>query len=234
MFTSLHTEFTLKQPATFASALLLQCALLVILCSLPFQRMSGPCLRPNAMRSVTPIYFQQEPVAVPSVPKALPMAKLRVDQEPPPEVKPDTKVDVNAPATTSAKTATNAKAATADDGSGSGEDHGVAPFASWQTNSASGGSSFMHHEIKNAMAVYTPDPPILHDAVPELARGKDVVMDVVINDQGAITEVAVLQGVGGGVERSIVETLSRWIYVPAKINGVAIASRQELRFHFPG
>ncbi len=93
---------------------------------------------------------------------------------------------------------------------------------------------FMHHQIKAALPVFTPDPPILHGEVPEFARGKDVIMDVVINDQGSIVEVGVVQGVGNGVEKEIVETLRRWIFVPAKINGMAIASRQQLRFHFPG
>jgi len=57
---------------------------------------------------------------------------------------------------------------------------------------------------------------------------------VVIDDQGSIVQVEVLQGVGYGVEESIVQTLRRWIFVPAKVNGVAIASRRQLRFHFPG
>ncbi len=98
----------------------------------------------------------------------------------------------------------------------------------------SSGFAGMHHQFKTALPVFTPEPPILHSAVAEFARGKDVVLDVVINDQGSIIQVQVLQGVGNGVERAIVETLSRWIYVPAKINGVAVVSHQQLHFHFPG
>jgi outer membrane biosynthesis protein TonB len=59
-------------------------------------------------------------------------------------------------------------------------------------------------------------------------------MEVVIDEQGSIVQAAVLQGVGYGVENMIVETLRRWIFVPAKINGYAVASRQQLRFHLPG
>lgn len=96
------------------------------------------------------------------------------------------------------------------------------------------GFAGMHHMMKSAMPVFTPDPPILHSEVPDFARGKDVVLDVLIDEQGSIVQVGVLQGVGNGVENSIVETLRRWIYVPAKINGYPISSRQQLRFHFPG
>ncbi len=66
------------------------------------------------------------------------------------------------------------------------------------------------------------------------APTSDVVLEVVINDQGSIAQVTVLQAVGNGVEEEIVQTLRRWIFVPAKVNGYAIASRRQLRFHFPG
>ncbi len=67
---------------------------------------------------------------------------------------------------------------------------------------SSGFAGFMHHQIKEALPVFTPDPPILHSEVPELARGKDIVMEVVIDERGSIVQVQVLQGVGNGVEAS--------------------------------
>ncbi len=125
------------------------------------------------------------------------------------------------------------QAASADSSSGTGEEQGVVPFPSWRMNAAPSIFMGMHHQFKAALPVFTPDPPILHSEFPELARGKDVVMEVVIDDQGAIVQAQVLQGVGHGVEESIVQTLRRWIFVPAKINGVAIVSHQQLHFHFP-
>jgi TonB family protein len=100
-------------------------------------------------------------------------------------------------------------------------------------NSQSNGFTMMHHQFKTALPVFTPDPPILRKEVPEPARGKDLVLEVVIDDQGSIVQATVLQGIGYGVEMSIMETLRQWIFVPAKVNGVAIASRRQLRFHFP-
>jgi TonB family protein len=101
-------------------------------------------------------------------------------------------------------------------------------------NSMPSGMTVFHHQIKTALPVFTPDPPILHGQFPEGARGKDVVIDVIIDEQGSIVRADILQAVGSGVENSIMETLRRWIFVPAKVNGVAIASRRQLRFHFPG
>jgi TonB family protein len=119
---------------------------------------------------------------------------------------------------------------TSADAAGSGE--GISPFPGWQMGG--GNHGFYHHMIKSALPVFTPEPPILRGEFPEAARGKEVVLNVVINEQGSITFVQVIQGIGDGVEQQIVDTLKRWVYVPAKVNGKAIASQQQLRFHFPG
>jgi outer membrane biosynthesis protein TonB len=230
MFTSLHPDSHAKQPVTFIASLILQYAVLAVLCRIPYQQMSGPSLRSNVTHSssVTPIYFNKEVVTSPSDPAS---AASRPAPATPPEVKPTPAQQANTQAETSATA--DAK----DDASGDGDQQGLAPFPGWRMNamsSMSGGFAGMHHQIKEALPVFTPDPPILHTGTPEFARGKDVVLDVLIDSQGSIIEVGVLKGVGNGVESSIVETLRRWIYVPAKFNGVAIVSRQQLHFHFPG
>jgi TonB family protein len=119
-------------------------------------------------------------------------------------------------------------------GEGEGDGQGLAPFASWSMNSNSRGVTMFHHQFKTALPVFTPDPPILRAKFPEPARGKDIVIEIVINDQGAIQQATVLQGIGYGVEESIMQTLRQWIFVPAKVNGMPIASQRQLRFHFPG
>jgi TonB family protein len=225
MFAYLHADSSVKQPVTFIASLCLQSAVLVILCGIPFPQISGPSIRPNAMPSfpVTPIYLPNETIATtPSVPQPAPSAASQLAPKLPSEAKLDTKQEINT------------QAGSADDSSGKAEEQGLAPFAGWQMNSMASGSAGMYHQVKNALPVFTPDPPILHGEVPELARGKDVVLDVVIDAQGSIAQVEIRQGIGGGIENSIVETLRRWIFVPAKFNGVAIASRRQLRFHFPG
>lgn len=124
--------------------------------------------------------------------------------------------------------------ANADEGAGTEEGQVLTPFPSWSMNPTPSGFTMFGHQIKTALPVFTPDPPILHGEAPELARGKDLVLEVVIDDQGSIVQVQILQAVGYGVENSIFQTLRRWIFVPAKVNGMAIASRRQLRFHLPG
>jgi TonB family protein len=188
--------------------------------------MSGASLRPNAAgsASVTPIYFHKDTVATPSVTPRTPEPALSASHlvpEPPSGAKPDPEQEANT------------QGETADGTSGKEDGQVLAPFPTWSMNPLPTGFSVFGHQIKTALPVFTPDPPILHGDVPELDRGKDVVMDVVISDQGSIVQVEVLQAVGHGVEISIVETLRRWIFVPAKVNGMAVASHRQLRFHFP-
>lgn len=231
MFTYSNPDFRVKQSVTFVTSLLLQCAVLAAICAIPVAKMSGPSLRSQITHStpVTPIYFRPEPAAPPAAAEPAPtVAEAKPAPVPPPAPKPDA-----APDTTTEAKATDANAS--DDSAG--DEPGLAPFPGWRMNSMSSASGFagMHHQIKEALPVFTPEPEILHGKVPESARGKEVVMEVVIDEGGLIVTAQILQGqeVGYDLAKSIVDTLRRWIYIPAKINGVAVASRQKLHFHFP-
>jgi hypothetical protein len=233
MFMSSHSDSSAtKQPVTCLASLFLQFAVLALLCRLPMQQMSGPSLRSHLTQSssVTPIYFQRD-VPVPSAPEPAPLAST-VAPEAPSAPKPEIAQKDTAPKlSTEAETTADSAAG---DSSGKGDEQGLSPFSSWRMNSMATGFGGIHHQIKDALPVFTPEPPILHSQFPEPARGKDVVMEVVIDERGVIVQAQVLQGIGYGVESSIVETLQRWIFVPAKFNGAAIVSRQKLSFHFPG
>ena len=222
MFTSLDPDLTLKRSVAFVVSLCLQCLVLVALGNLALPSMSGPSIRAHVTRSrsVTPIYFHQDTTTTSSDPKPAPSVA-----RPTPEPLADAKVASEQEAT--------AKSDAPNATSGDGDGQGLAPFSSWSMSSKSSGFSMFHHQIKAALPVFTPDPPILHHEIPEVARGKEIVLEVVIDDQGSIVQATVLKGVGYGVENSIMETLRRWIFVPAKVNGMAIGSREQLSFHFP-
>jgi len=224
MFTHAHPDPVVKQPLPFLASLVLQFALLAALSYLPLPQMSGPRIRSHHANSspVTPIYFRPDAVAAPSVPPpgvaAPEPAPTPVQPAPPPSV-------ANASATT-ADTSADAGSATADD-------------QGWSMMDSVPGDDFaamhqqMHHMMTVATPVFAPEPPIMHAEIPAPARGKDVVMEVLIDQQGAIVEAQVLQGVGYGLESTIMETLWKWVFVPAKVNGVAVTSRRQIVFHFP-
>ncbi len=89
-----------------------------------------------------------------------------------------------------------------------------------------------NHDVRIAYSVFAPDPPIDRSKLPEWIRG-DVVVEVAINEKGDVVETRVLKSLGFGLDDVIVETLRKWHYQPAKVDGVAVASKHDVYFHFP-
>jgi len=88
------------------------------------------------------------------------------------------------------------------------------------------------HDVKVALPVFYPDPPVIRAKLPDWIRG-DVIVEVTIDENGTVTQTRVLQTVGYGLESTIEQTLRNWRWVPAKVDGIAVASRQDVHFHFP-
>jgi TonB family protein len=88
------------------------------------------------------------------------------------------------------------------------------------------------HDVKIALPVFYPDPPVVRAKLPNWISG-DVIVEVTIDENGAVTQTRVLQTVGYGLEKTIESTLRNWRWVPAKVDGIAVASRQDVHFHFP-
>lgn len=240
MFSPVSAGSPAKQTVLFLASLGLQVALVALLCLVPPPNGHKCCLRKDDLHTAqaTELYFEP-PIPVATVAKPVPqLTKSSGVPGLPGSAKPlesgalPVEAKLAQPETQPVEASSTA-AATDAPADSNGEGTGVAPFPGWQMSSNENTMGF-HHQVKNALPVFTPDPPILHSEFPEPARGKEVVLKVLINEDGSIVAVRVLQGVGYGVEQAIVETLKRWIYVPAKFNGRAIASQQELRFQFPG
>jgi TonB family protein len=88
------------------------------------------------------------------------------------------------------------------------------------------------HDVRVALPLVAPDPPIMRNRLPDWLRG-DVIVEVTIDEQGNVVKTVVLQTVGYGLENMIVDTLRQWRFSPATIDGVKVASRQDVHFHFP-
>lgn len=88
------------------------------------------------------------------------------------------------------------------------------------------------HDVRAAVSIVAPDPPIVRTKLPEWIRG-DVIVEVTIDEKGNVIATRVLQTVGFGLDQIIVDTLRQWRYIPAKVDGVAVASREDVHFHFP-
>lgn len=86
-------------------------------------------------------------------------------------------------------------------------------------------------EALPALPLIFPDPVIYPWQVANLQG--DVVVEVTIDAQGNVTRTRVLQSLKQEIDEKVVATLKGWRFKPAMLDGTAIASRQDVHFHFP-
>jgi len=88
------------------------------------------------------------------------------------------------------------------------------------------------HEVRPALPLIFPDPPIARSELPVEARG-DVIIEVTIDVLGNVIGTKLLQGIGYGIDEVVVSTVQKWRFRPATQDGTAIPSQQDVYFHFP-
>jgi TonB family protein len=87
-------------------------------------------------------------------------------------------------------------------------------------------------EAKPAIPLVFPDPAIFPWQLKGLQG--DVIVEVTIDDQGNVTATRMLQSLQQDIDEKVLATLRGWRFRPASMDGVAISSRQDVHFHFPG
>lgn len=60
----------------------------------------------------------------------------------------------------------------------------------------------------------------------------DVILDAVIDQNGNIANLTLVQGLGPAIDNVVIATVRQWSYTPALMNGAPVASEQELHFHY--
>jgi protein TonB len=86
-------------------------------------------------------------------------------------------------------------------------------------------------DIDIALQQYFPYPKPDLTSLPH-GTGGDVILNAVIDEHGKIKELTLLKGLGDSIDRTVMATVQRWSYTPAKKNGVPVPSEQELHFHY--
>ncbi len=86
-------------------------------------------------------------------------------------------------------------------------------------------------EVRPALPVVSPDPRIEADALGSLQG--DVIVEVTIDEKGNIIQKVVVQSLTPAIDGKVLEALENWRFRPATRNGVAVASKQDVYYHFP-
>jgi TonB family protein len=86
-------------------------------------------------------------------------------------------------------------------------------------------------EVRPALPVVSPDPHVASDELGSLQG--DVIVEVTIDEHGSIVQKVVVQSLTPAIDSKVLEALENWRFRPATRNGVAIASKQDVYYHFP-
>ena len=96
---------------------------------------------------------------------------------------------------------------------------------------SSGGDPSGDADVSVAMANFYPQPKPDLSALPHGTRG-DVVIDIVIDEDGKVVDTHVDQGLGHGLDEAVMAVVQTWTFWPATKAGKPVASAQQLLFHF--
>lgn len=96
---------------------------------------------------------------------------------------------------------------------------------------ASGGDPSGEADVTLAMANFYPQPRPDVSVLPHGTRG-DVVIDIVIDEEGKVVDGHIDQGLGQGFDEAVLAVVETWTFWPATKAGKPVASAQQLLFHF--
>jgi TonB family protein len=105
-----------------------------------------------------------------------------------------------------------------------------APFAGSPYGSLSEGPS-AGEEIRPALPAVTSEPHVDPDELRGVAEG-NVVVEIVIDERGAIVRKSVVQSMGPAIDAKVLAALENWRFRPATRDGVPIPSKQDVVYHF--
>ena len=96
---------------------------------------------------------------------------------------------------------------------------------------SSGGDPNGEADVTIAMADFYPPPQPDLALLPHGTKG-DIVLNVIIGEDGKVVETHIDQGLGHGIDEAVQAVIQTWTFTPATKAGKPVASEQQLLFHF--
>jgi len=100
------------------------------------------------------------------------------------------------------------------------------PYGSLSEGTLSG------YEVRPALPVYTYDPHVDATELPAGFEG-NIVVEITIDDQGNVVQEIVTESIAPNIDAKVLAAVRNWHFHPATRDGVAIASKQDVYYHFP-
>ncbi len=87
-------------------------------------------------------------------------------------------------------------------------------------------------EVRPAIRVSGSEPAVNEYDLAGVREG-NIIVEVTIDERGNITQKTVLQSLNPAIDRKVLAALEDWRFLPALRDGDAIASKQDVYYHFP-
>ena len=91
--------------------------------------------------------------------------------------------------------------------------------------------TFTGPEVHPAWPVFAPEPALPSDLRTSITG--DVVIEVTIDEQGKVIHTAMIQNLNPILDQQVLAAVVQWQFHPATKDGVPIASKHDVYYHFP-
>ncbi len=86
-------------------------------------------------------------------------------------------------------------------------------------------------DMRPAFPVYSPRPPVWDRALLPAVETK-IVVDVNVDELGAVVSETLIHGLGNRLDQVVLDTVKTWRFQPATVNGKAVPTQAELIFPY--
>jgi TonB family protein len=86
-------------------------------------------------------------------------------------------------------------------------------------------------DMRPAFPVFSPRPPVSDRALLPAVETK-IVVDVNVDEMGAVVSEVLVKGLGNQLDQIVLDTVKTWRFQPATVNGKAVPTQAELIFPY--
>jgi TonB family protein len=86
-------------------------------------------------------------------------------------------------------------------------------------------------DMRPAFPVFSPRPPVTDRSLLP-TQEKKIVVDVNVDEMGAVVSEVLVKGIGNNLDQLVLDTVKTWRFQPATVNGKAVPTQAELIFPF--
>jgi TonB family protein len=113
----------------------------------------------------------------------------------------------------------------------SGGGRPTTPHAGEGRGQAANGNGSDNEDARPAFPVFAPKPAVTDGELLPAAE-KKIVVDVKVNEEGAVVGETLVKGLGNRLDEIVLDTVKTWRFQPATVNGKPVATEAEIVFPF--